>query len=366
MRLALMIVLFSSALSAQPPSQSDLIRLTGELRSAIEGDRLTPAADLADKLDDGIKAQQRAWLIRDADQQVEDILKWLPVNTESLWVNQDPFTIKAHESLRLLSGRAPQLYSVDRLSALNDGKFYRLLSGQTVRFVVAATWNNTFSQTIQIPALAPRQDVAYFFFFSEPVDFGSQDEYIEERPVWRAVAKILDAQAPFRPGVEPPQREDENWLALAQPDLLVLTSTKELLAGILQRTVHGSQTRALPSTVTEWNQVDRHASFWGLRHYTDQSRPKPNERGFKSATLPQPDGGAVGVAVNFDSAHQRLEIRYMSDAPLTRTGDLDVTRPDFQVDQPQAGVWRLVSDVKARGDYPVHFAFAMLGFGNYR
>jgi hypothetical protein len=217
-----------------------------------------------------------------------------------------------------------------------------------------------------VPALAPRQDVAYFFFFSDSIDFGPQDEYIQDQPVWRGVARILDREAPFRPGVEAPPVEDENWLAVAHRDLLILTSTKELLVEILQRVAHGSQTRALPPTLTEWSQVDRRASFWGLRHYTDQSKPKPADRGYKTAALPQPDGSAVGVVVNFDSARQRSEIRYMSSAPLTRAGDLDVARPDFQVDQPQDGIWRLISDVKARGDYPVHFAFSMLGFGTYR
>ncbi len=56
----------------------------------------------------------------------------------------------------------------------------------------------------------------------------------------------------------------------------------------------------------------------------------------------------------------------MSEAPLTRTGVLDAARPDFQVDQLQAGIWRLVSNVEARGDFPVDFAIAMLGFGTYQ
>jgi hypothetical protein len=348
MRRVLVIALFSSALWAQLPSQADLIRLTDDLRSSIQRNELTSAADLVTKIDDAVKTQQRAWLIRDADQGVDEVLTWLPETTESLWVNQYPFTIKADEPLTLLEGRATQLYSIDRLSALNDGKFYRLLSGQMVRFVVAATWNNSLSKTVQVPASAPRQDIAYFFFFSEPVDFGAQDEYIENRPAWRAAAKVEDLQAPFKPGVERPQREDENWLALARPDLLVLASKKDLLAEILRRAVRGSQTRALLPTLAEWKQVNRHASFWGLRHYTDQSKPKPNERGFRAAALPQPDGSAVGVAVNFDSALQRLEIRYLSDVPLAQTDSTDSVHREFQIDQLQTGVWRLVSDVKAK------------------
>ena len=133
MRRVPVIALFSSVLWAQPPSQADLIRLTDELRSSIQRNELASAADLAVKLDDGVKTQQRAWLIRDANQRADEILTWLPVNTESLWVNQDPFTIKADEPLSLLNGRPTQLYSIDRLSALNNGKFYRLLSGRTIR-----------------------------------------------------------------------------------------------------------------------------------------------------------------------------------------------------------------------------------------
>lgn len=362
--------MFSSTLCAQTAGQTELLRLTDELRSAITQQKLTLAANLAAKLDDAVKAQQHAWLIRDADQRVEEVLTWLPVDTESLWVNQNPFVVKADESLSLLNGRATELYSVDRLSALSNGRFYRLLSGRTIRLVVAGTRNIIHSQELSVPAVLPKRDVAYFYFLSEPIDLGSQDEYIQKRPVWRAPANIDDIRVPFRPGVERPQLEDENWLALARPDLLVVTNSKELLGETLERIEHGSQTRAYPPSLTEWKHVDRRASFWGLRHYTDQAKPKPNERGYVNAALPEPDGAAAGVAagvaVNFDAAGQRLEIRYLSQAPLTAADPAEMVHGQFLIDQAEPGVWRLVSDIKAKGDFPVHFALAMLGFGGYR
>jgi hypothetical protein len=114
--------------------------------------------------------------------------------------------------------------------------------------------------------------------------------------------------------------------------------------------------------------VDRRASFWGLRHYADGSKAKTGEPGFDAADLPHySDGKAVGVTVRFDSVSQRLEIIYLSSAELLRRrGAADPLAREFKVDQPEAGIWRMVSDVRARGPFPVHFALVMLGFGMYR
>jgi hypothetical protein len=108
--------------------------------------------------------------------------------------------------------------------------------------------------------------------------------------------------------------------------------------------------------------------LWGLRHYADASKPKQGEQGFAAADLPHyPDRKAVGATVRFDSLTQRVEITYLSSAELSRRrGAADLLAREFQVDQPEAGVWRLVSDVQARGPFPVHSALIMLGFGMYR
>jgi hypothetical protein len=164
---------------------------------------------------------------------------------------------------------------------------------------------------------------------------------------------------------DPQKREDESWVALARPDLLVLTNKKDLLREILDRIANGSKSRALPADLPEWSQVDRTASFWAIRHYSAQSKPKPEERGFQNAELPQPDGAALGVAVQFDTEGQRLEIRYLSEAKPAQRGPGDVSQSQFQLDRPQEGVWRLVSDIRERGPFPVHFAMTMLGFGVY-
>jgi hypothetical protein len=351
---------------AQTSDRGGLVRLTGELRKAIQNDSLTSAAEIAANLDAAIHSQQRAWLVRDGRERVDEVLSWIPDDSESIWVNQEPFTIRGEESSALLYGRPAQLYSLDRLMALNEGTFYRALNQRTVRLVVATTRGIQGSKddTISVPAVMRAQDVAYFYFFSQAIELPPHDEDILGRPVWRATAKV-DAGEPSRRGLERRQRDDANWIALARPELLILSNRKDLLSEILSRIANGSRTRALPARLAEWAHIDLNSPFCGLRRYTVTSKPKAGQRGCLAAEIPEPDCDATGVTVRFDAATQRLEVRYLSERPLAQAGP-GSTLNQFQVDQVQTGVWRLVADAEKRGPFPVHVALSMLGFGMYR
>ena len=363
-RLILALPLISVILAAQTTGDADLLNLTRELRDAVGGDSLTSAADLAAKLDDAVQQRYKAWLVRDADQRVNEVLTWLPRDIESVWVNQEPLTIKPEESPALLYGRPVQAYSTDRLRAVNGGSFYQALGGHILRLVVSAARN--ISEPKGIPGIAESEDVAYFYFFADAIDLPSPGDSMQGHPVWRATAKVFVAGR-LQPRMEQAQREDENWIALARPDLLILSNRREVLAQILVQMAGGPKSRALPGDLPEWARVSRFASFWGLRHYSPQSKPARDQRGYDAAELPRPDGAATGVVVQFDQAKQRLEIDYLSPGKLSQNPMFaDSRKREFETDQPEAGVWRLISDVGARGDFPVHFAMTMLGFGQYR
>jgi hypothetical protein len=364
MRSILCLPLISVGLAAQTTGDADLLKLTRELRGAVGGDSLSSAADLAGKLDDAVQERYKAWLVRDAGQRVNEVLTWLPPDIESLWVNQEPFTIKPEESLALLYGRPVQAYSTDRLMTVNGGSFYQALGGHILRLVLSAARN--IGERKGIPGIADSEDVAYFYFFADPIDLPLPDDSVEGHAVWLGTAKVF-VDGPLQSGVEPAQREDESWIALVRPDLLVLSNRREMLTQILVQMAGGSKSRALPSNLSEWARVNRTVSFWGLRHYSPKSKPARDQRGYDAAELPRPDGAATGVAVQFDHAKQRLEIDYLSPGKLSENSVFaDSRKREFQTDQPEAGVWRLISDVRARGDFPVHFAMTMLGFGEYR
>jgi hypothetical protein len=377
MRGVFLLAIFSATLGAQTSKQADLTRLTGDLRTALDHDEFARAAELAGNLDDGIRAARNAWLVRDARARTDEILSYLPADTEGFWVNQEPLTIKAGESSTFLAMQPAVLYSIDRLKALNadpvpedklpEGKFYRALSNHTIRMVMGATRGiRRSSEGFTMPATFAEQDVVYFYFFAEPVDLGTPDESIANHSAWRGVAQINTTKP--GPPFPPPRtsREDENWIAQARADVLVLSNRKDLLAEVLGRMDHGSSARALPASLPEWSEVDRDASFWGLRHYTEASRPPQGDWRYAAAFLPEPDGAAVGATVRFYAKSQSLEIRYLSPAQLAKGSVAESMRSSFQIDQPRTGVWRLVSNVGERGASPMHTAFCMLGFGGYR
>jgi hypothetical protein len=350
-----------TAVFPPPPTPTDPQPILRELRGALQRGDLVTAADVGSKVDSAVHQQLNSWLIRDARERVEEVLSWFPVDFESIWVNQTPLPFTT-EPVERLSQRPTIAGSLDRLAALDQGKYYRALAGRTSRLTVAAGRNIG-----EQPGGAWRitaQDVIYLYFLDAPAELPQPDESMLGMPVWRGVAKV-DSGEPFRRGVERAMRDDENWIALARPDLIVLTNRRDLLNDTLSRIVNGSSTRAFPPSLPEWKQVDRQASFWGLRHYRDSSRPPANQRGFPSAYLPWPDGYATGCSVQFYDAVQRVEIRYMSAAQIP-AGPANSIRRQFKIDQPQPEVWRLVSDVQQRGPWPLQLALAMLGFGDYR
>ncbi len=365
MRQVLWVALLSVDLAAQTPNQGDVTLLIRELRTAIQDGSLATAAELANGLDDAVQQRHSAWLVRDAGQRTEEVIAWLPEDMESLWVNQEPFTINPEESVQDLYGRPTLEYSMDRLIALNGGEFYRAL-WQAHGPAGGGRGKKHPIRQLGIPGPMTAQDVVYFYFFAEPIDLPPPDESVQERPVWHATAKIDSGDLP-RPGAKRTQRDDESWISLARPDLLILTNPHELLAGILGQLARATRARAIPTDLPEWATVDRSASFWGVRHYTAQSKPTPEDPDIETAELPMPDSSAVGVTVQFDSVHQQLEIRYLSKTQLAQgRGYADSLRREFHVDHPRDGVWRLRSDIQARGPWPVHFALTMLGFGMYQ
>jgi hypothetical protein len=359
-------------LLAQTRPSPDLDAVIRNLRSAIDKDDLTAAAELAAKLDDAVKQQFDAWLIRDASQRVDEVLTWLPEDTEALIVYEDPFVINASDSISDFDGQPGRRYTSDRLMALNGGKLYSSLAGVTVRLVAAGIKTirdrSVGSDVTATPTPMQGAETAYFYFLAEPCDpsvLGAPDQTIGGHSAWLGTATV-DAGAPIGTR-ERPTREDRTWLTFASPSLLVMSNSLEMVGLLLQRVTHGSQRQALPGNLAEWAEVDRGADFWGLRHYSDPGdhRDMSNPRSNLNPAR-QRDPLAIGVTVRLYAASRDLEIRYLSDAvQLPRFIDGPPT-PQFKAKQVRTGLWDVTSNIHDRGDYPFHVAARLLGFGEYR
>jgi hypothetical protein len=326
---------------SSPPDLNTLLR---DVRGAIGNNDLVTAADLAATIDDGVQARLRTWSARDARQRVAELLTWLPAGTETLLVDQQPFV------LGNAAGRPDAAYLSGRLSSVGG------LRGRTVRMAAASEMEirDRAGVVLTIPAAMPDAAVVYFYFLAEVFDAdstGAREENILGRPVWRLAARQRS-------------RDDDTWMALARPDLLVAANSRELLADVMDQIVKGSVARALPASLAEWSEVDRNAPVWALRHYPDAAeRHDATNPRTAGSRLFQSDPGAAGIAVNFDPGRQALDIRYLSRADRLGTYIEQMLNREFQVDRSRPGVWRLPSNLRERGEFPFHLAMAMLGFG---
>lgn len=339
--------------------QGELTGLIQQLRHEIQDASLVNAAETAERLDAAVQTSYRAWLVRDANERADEVLSWLPPDVEGFWVNKRP--IVASPEPDTFDQSAIDSYLFDRLYGQNDGDYAKRLRGHMVRMVIAAVRGVPHPEfdMVSMPAPVTARDVIYFYFLTGPLEFPNPDEVAQGFSLWRSTGQVVGHYIP-QPGVRPTPHEDTNWIAFPRPGLLILSSQKNLLVSVLGRMSGGQAARALPVGLPEWQQVDRSADFWGLRHFGAESKPKPGERGCDIAELPFPDCRAVGATFQLGRAKQ-IDIRYLSSATV---------KPLFPeriaISRTQTSVWKL--DVAGEANDPVRtgFALAMLGFGVYR
>jgi hypothetical protein len=349
------VLLCPCSLFAQTEINDLIVRLRGQLQASS----LIEAAKTADQLSAATTARYHAWLVSDSNERADEVLSWLPPETEGFWVNRRPLEPPAERDPET----APlDWYLFDRLKGQDDGRYYKLLDARMVRMVMAAvrTVPSPNFETMMMPGPIASQEVIYFYFLTAALNIGPADEVVNGSPLWRGTGRITEriSAVPF---TTPLAREDTNWLALPKPDLLILSSRKELLLSVLTQMSNQPSTRPLPSTLPEWQYVDRSSDFWGLRHFSQQSKPKAGERGCITAELPFPDCRATGATVRYEAASGAMKIRYLSPANIKPLREVD-----FKVTRPGPGEWEIDTDAVSRGPIPAYIGLAILGFGDYR
>jgi hypothetical protein len=369
-----LLIIAANGLAGQAPRAADPKEVLRQVDDALKAGELVKAADLATQLDEEVQRRFRASLVTDAAQRVDETLEWLPSDMESLFVLQRPVVVNSGELEVSFSGRPAEYYALDRIAALDQGRIIRQLDGRTIRLTIAAVKNmRTRGIGMQVPALMPDGDAAYFYYFTAPIEpalLGSPDEKAGAFALWMRAAEIDTGEQGVPGSHERPKREDRTWLALARPDLLVAASSKELMVALLGRMGAGArpeQGRALPRLLPEWSLVDRSAPFWGLRHFSElgSRRDLTNPRWTDDGAAPDPL--SRGLAVRFDVDSGTVETRFVHaggqpPSVLARSGP----GVDFQADKSEDGTWRLRSNIRERGPFPFHLALCLLGFGGYR
>jgi len=355
-----------------PPAQpNEILR---EFEDALKAGDLVKGIDLATRLDEEVQLSSKASLVSDATQRIDETLAWLPPDIESLFVLQDPVVVDSRNLQVNFSALPARFYALDRLVALDEGRFLQQLDGRTIQLTIAAMKNaRTRGEGAQVPALMPDGDAAYFYYyFSSPIEAGvlrTSDQKADAHPIWECTAQI-DAGDRWTPGMSSrPMREDHTWLALPRPDLLVAASTRSallaLLAGIESKEPPEPH-RALPATLPEWRLADHRAPFWGFRHFSQLGDRRDLTNPQCLADGSSPDPLLRGLAVRFDVDTGTVETQFVHAGALPPSALAHGNGIDYKAEKDVDGTRRLRSNIRERGPFPFHLALSLLGFGGYR
>jgi len=254
---------------------------------------------------------------------LEHVLSWLPVDTETVFVSNGPFSVPAtfHESERGTDNVREQ--EVDRLLQrlpmalfdIREGLLLQQLKGLQVQIAVegsrhARSPNGLGMQPYEgaaIVVFAPRSQINPHAVLQELERVSNRSEEIE------GVHVLVFQQ----------KMEGDLWTTYAAfpgKNVAVVASNRDYLRTVLTRRKNGAEKRALPDSLPEWRAIDRNAPYFGIRHYDRnqaQSDPSSPFGGKKAANFP--DERAVGFAFSIGGTNpRRVSMTYFSGDPTMK------------------------------------------------
>ncbi len=243
-----------------------------------------------------------------ANELADSILDWLPVDTETIIVAQEPFSLIEHDqngSLKALT--MAQGYVLGLLAGAEDEKLEKALLGRTIR--LAALGARAFADHPPDERNAsPFGLIAYqgcaTYAFAEPIPESSlsrqPDEALMGHPLW--VSKSTQNDQPDT---------DAYLVVIPNPDLLIVCNNRDFLTAMVSRMASPQKARALPADLPEWKLVDRHTPLWAVRHYRTE-REKVDPSNARNILALESDPEAAGLIVEFGLASDAALARMLS------------------------------------------------------
>lgn len=236
---------------------------------------------------------------------VEEVLWWLPEDTETLVVYRKPTSLRSliplGEGLQdeggpmEIEGLAGRLGERTVACLVEGARRFRAPHGLGLMPFEGA-WVLVFEGDVEEPVARAAREV------------GAARETIGGRELFTLPLSFSEAG------------EDDvtAYVATPRPDTLVVATDRGYVVDLLRRSAARAGRRAFPEGLPEWEGLDATAPLWAIRHYAargaeeDPSSPlgKPDRKGWYFA-----DDQAVGLTVESDTGMQRAVVRYHSRNP---------------------------------------------------
>jgi len=194
----------------------------------------------------------------------QGVLAWIPVDTQTLIVASQPFTIpQSTDEIDSVPAMINSLRTLALGRAYEFPVLQKALAGRSVSFAITGVREfRDFSGL----GISPYDGCAVISF-TEPLG-SALDAALPGIARKREFGVQVAALSQERKGSRRDKPEyDHLYLAQVSPRILVVASDHDSLRLILGRRSHVHSDRALPSTLAEWERVDTSSQVWILRHF---------------------------------------------------------------------------------------------------
>jgi hypothetical protein len=249
---------------------------------------------------------------------LNEVLSWLPVDTETVLAANGPFPFPDFDSppgwepedqpLPLAElNKTMRALVLGGFGSGNDG-LRKALKGS--RVILALEGSRRFRSPTGLGSTL-FQGGAIAVLEGAPID---RDSLV--RDVAGSSERIETVEG-VKVAVFQEQKESDTWtflVAFPRSSIVLVATDRSYLREILARMRVPGTARALPESLPEWKHVNTRAPFWGLRHFQrNDSADDPTSPflGDKAANVPDDD--AVGATFWSDPAnHKRVIVTYLS------------------------------------------------------
>lgn len=254
--------------------------------------------------------------------EIQTVLTWLPVDTETIVVadvRKGSFlTVADLKSQEEREDKNPVL-SVKQLAALFEAEsvsfislkrpLAKLLDTREIRFAIEGSRHFRPPKNL---GTMPYEGCQILVFARSLASAG--ELFMKDHQKLGMELREIDKQTV---AVFQEHFEEDVWrffVALPQDNVLLIATNQNYLQEVLARMKTPPGDRALPETLPEWKYVNTHAPFWGIRHYdTSQANLDPTSPFGGGKAANQPDDQAIGVVFAFDPNDGRTAtVTYLS------------------------------------------------------
>jgi hypothetical protein len=244
----------------------------------------------------------------------EQLLDWLPEDTETVIVAQGPFEILKPTFEQLKLDEAIRLLPFGPALSLQDEMLFKELVGQKVLCAVEGSRRFTAPRNL---GMMPYQGAHILQF-----DLAANGTLRKAFRVCQEKAERNIELAGERVAVFTEKLESDMWsffVSQPQPGVLICATNQVFLEETLKRIGRKPDRRALPADLPEWKHVDVNARVWAIRHYRKESAANdPSSPLGPEATANVLDPDAVGLVFWYRPEIDKLaHLRYLSGAKNT-------------------------------------------------